>query len=290
VLAIPNKLLFLSADFESHEISPEVERLIRDFLDHHGVDDVRIRLGEYAPLGELGRLLANGRVNVLLRLLIGPLLWLGYALNVGRIFGGDHYNAFSDTVNLYSGHPVIALHEVGHVLDFRQRRHPGLYALLRFVPGVSLYQEYVASRYAIEFLRLRGLHDEEITAYRLLFPTYSTYVFGTLVDLFPSSATRWLALPIVACRHLLGNGYASRRIAALGTHAITLAGQWAHELRRAVEMFSMGTPMGRRQVGVVVGLLAGSAMCGYGAPFGVVLGYLLAKAMDPPGAWAPGRG
>ena len=55
------------------------------------------------------------------------------------------------------------LHEMGHALDFRRRRFPGLYALSRMVPGVALYQEYLASLYAIEYLREIGDQAEEIT-------------------------------------------------------------------------------------------------------------------------------
>jgi hypothetical protein len=277
VLAIPNKLMFLTADFESHVIDPQIEAEVRRFLDRHELHHVHVRLNEYDPMGELWRLLTNRRVGLFLRLLLGPLLWLAYLLNVGRLFGGDHYNAFSDTVNLYSNHMSIAIHEMGHALDFRRRRWPGLYALLRFVPGVALYQEYLASLYAIEHFRERGMDDEEIRAYRLLFPAYSTYVFGTLVDLFPSAGAKWVLAPCIAVGHVLGNYFAQQRLAALQTERITLAGQWLHEKDRAVVMFSPATVDGRGQLGVLLGMLAGSTLCGPGGPLGAYVGFLLAR-------------
>jgi hypothetical protein len=280
VLAIPNKLLLLTVDFESHAVSPEIEAQIERFVDEHELYDVRVRINEYDPLGELWRLLANGRVNVFLRLLFGPLLWLGYVLNIGRLFGGDHYNAFSNTVNLYSNHPAIALHEMGHALDFSRRRFPGLYALLRFVPGVALYQEYLASLHAIEHFRAHGMHDEEIRAYRVLFPAYSTYVFGTLVDLFPSAVTRWAMFPCIAVGHLLGNYTAGERAQQIDAQRVTLAGQWNDEKDRALVMFSPATAEGRGQLGVIAGMFVGSAICGPGGPIGAYLGFLLARSTD----------
>lgn len=281
VLALPNKLLFLTADFESHAIGPEVERDVEAFLDRHELYDVQVRLNEYDPIGELVRLFANGRVNILLRLLIGLPVWLAYTLNIGRVFGGDHYNAFSNSVNLYSNHRSIALHEVGHALDFRNQRWPGLHALWRFVPGVALHQEYVASAHAIAFLRERGDHDEEVRAYRVLFPAYSTYVFGTLVDLFPSAASRWMLFPCIGLGHVVGNWFAQQRIEATQPQ-LTLAGQWLDEKDRAVAMFSPASVEGRGQLGLIAGLLAGSAMCGWGGPVGAFFGFAAARMLPGP--------
>ena len=181
----------------------------------------------------------------------------------------------------------IAIHEMGHVLDFQRRSMPGLYALLRFVPGVALYQEYLASLYAVEHFREHGMRDEEIRAYRVLFPAYSTYLFGTLVDLFPSAATKWVLFPVVAAGHAMGNYFAAQRIEELRDPRITLRGQWLEERDRAIEMFSPRTVDGRGQLGVLIGMIAGSAMCGWGGPIGAVVGYVVAR-LSPAGeadAW-----
>lgn len=277
MLALPNKILFLAPDFESHVISSEVEAQIERFADRHALYDVQIRLNEYDPLGELWRLITNHRVNFLLRLVFGPFIWLGYLLNIGRLFGGDHFNAFSNTVNLYSNHVSVALHELGHALDFKHQRMPGLYALLRMVPGISLYQEYLASSHAIAWFRETGQLDEEVRAYRVLFPAYSTYVFGTLVDLFPSAATKWMLFPCIGVGHLIGNHYASQRIEAHPGTSVTLSGQWRQEKDRAVAMFSPATVDGRGQLGLLLGLLVGSATCGWGGPIGAFFGFAAAR-------------
>ena len=279
ILSVPNKVLFGTTDFESHVIDEEIEASVEAFIAHHRLGDVHVRLNEYDPIGELGRLLGNARVSLLLRLTIGPLLWLAYLLNIGRLFGGDHYNPYSDTVNLYSGHKSIALHEMGHVLDFHRQKWPGLYGLIRLIPGIALYQEYMASLYAIEYLREEGDHAEEVRAYRVLFPAYSTYVFGTVIELLPSAPTRPLLLPIIALGHVLGNVFGGKRAEALApAEGVALAEQWRDEVERAKRMFSPETDAGRGNFFIGLGLLLGSALCGPGALLGAWAGHLLARS------------
>ena len=273
VLAVPNKILFLNADFESHQIDDAVEDSMRGFVAFHDIQGVRIRLNEYTPLGELWALLANGRVFIGLRLTIGLLSWLAYCLNIGRLFGGDHYNPFSDSVNMYSNSKSIALHELGHVLDFRRRTFPGLYALVRMLPIVSLYQEYLASLYAVLYLREVGDVDEEMRAYRLLAPAYSTYVFGALVEWFPSTVIRSLMLPVILAGHVLGEGVAQHRAATIDAEDLVRQG----DIRRARQMFSVATKQGLENWGTGVGFAIGSSMCGVMAPFGAWIGFRLSQ-------------
>ena len=40
------------------------------------------------------------------------------------IGGGDHYNPYTNTINIYSDHRAIVLHEGGHAKDFARRRCP----------------------------------------------------------------------------------------------------------------------------------------------------------------------
>ncbi len=278
-LSLTNKLLFLNADLDSHYIDEELERSVLAFADHHDIEGGHVRLNEYAPLDELGRVLTNGRVNILLRLTFGLLGWIGYVLMVNRLFGGDHYNPFADTVNLFSNHRGIALHEMGHLLDFRRRQFPGLYSLLRLVPGVALYQEYLASLYAVEYLDHVGDHEEELRAYRILFPAYSTYVLGFLAYLLPNQVIRSIALPFVVLGHVLGHVYAQKRIDALaerGVDGLSMSAQWKGEIRRAEQLFSMKTQKGRLLAGMFVGSVVGSSVCGVGTVIGAVVGCAVA--------------
>ena len=291
--SLGNKLLFLNPRFESHRLDPELEQTVAAFIARHGIEGLQVRLNEYAPLDDLRRLFVSGRVNLLLRLFFGLPMWLAVTLSCGRLFGGDHYNPYTDTVNLYSGHRAIALHELGHVLDFRRRTFPGLYALTRLIPGVALYQEYLASKYAIDFLRERGMHDEELRALRLLFPAYSTYVLGAIVEFFPSAGVRALLFPVIGLGHFLGISAAMRREKELEAERAalrpTVAAQWSEEWQETLAELSPATPHGRDLWGVFLGATVGSALCGAGSLPGAWLGFVLARrgAARPPGRQFP---
>jgi len=286
-----NKLIFLNVRFENHKVDPELERRVAEFVSHHELYDVQVRLNEYNPIGELGRLFANGRVNIFLRLLFGLPLWLAYTLNVGRIFGGDHYNPYSNTCNIYSGHEAIALHELGHALDFKRRPFPGAWSLIRYIPGVALYQEYLASLYAIEFMQRTGDQAAELRAFRLLFPAYSTYVFGALFDFFPSALVKTLLWPIIALGHLLGNVIAGQRADAMKANTSLpvpdVRGQWMEEWGEACTFLSPNTRQGKEFLGVSAGLALGTSMCGFMALPGAYLGYHLVRPDQPQPAERP---
>ena len=281
VISGMNKLIFLNVRFENHKVDPELERSVAAFVEEHELYDVQVRLNEYAPLGELGRLFTNGRVNFFLRMFFGLPLWLAYTINVGRVFGGDHYNPYSNTANIYSGHEAIALHELGHALDFKRCPFPGLYSLIRYIPGVALYQEYMASLYAIEFMQRTGDQAAELRAFRLLFPAYSTYIFGALFDFFPSALVKALLWPIIALGHLIGNIVADRRSDAMKANTSLpvpdVRAQWVEEWREACAFLSPNTQDGKDFLGVSVGLALGTSLCGVMALPGAYLGYRLVR-------------
>jgi hypothetical protein len=216
VLSLPEKLLLLCMKIDNHMISEGTERMVHEFISHHNLKDIKIRLNQYAPHDEFLRLFKNSNIHILIRLTIGLLTCIGYLLNPGRIFGGDFYNPFSNSVNIFSDHVAIALHELGHALDFRNRKYPGLYALMRLLPFVALYQEYIASKYAIQFLRKNRYYREERAAYKILYPAYSTYVFGALYELIPSPIIVLFYLPFIALGHLLGRIHAFSRPQKIG--------------------------------------------------------------------------
>jgi hypothetical protein len=282
--SIPDKILLLNTHIDSDIIDPAIEDDIVAFAARHHLG-VHVRINEYAPLGELGRLLTQGRPNILLRLTVGLVGWIGYCLNVGRLFGGDFYNPWTNSIYLSSNHPAVALHELGHAYDVSQRSWPGLYMLCRYIPGVALYQEYLASRYAVEFLREQQRHDDEVRAYRLLFPCYSTYVLGAIIELFPTSVTRGLLFYVIGAGHAVGLHFADRRMAALRTAGeadITWARQLEQDRRDVATMFTPQTVRGREQLGTGIGVFAGALTCGCLLPLTAWLGFRWGRTAPSP--------
>ena len=81
-------------------------------------------------------------------------------------------------MQIYSDLPSVALHEAGHVHDFNKRRYKGTYALVRLIPFVDLYQEFQATDEALTYLIETGERQEELAAYKILYPAYGSYVGG----------------------------------------------------------------------------------------------------------------
>jgi hypothetical protein len=119
---------------------------------------------------------------------------------------GDHFNPFTNTINVYSSDPTILLHEGGHAKDFIGHTHRGsAFVVPRLIPGVDLIQEAWASADAIHFLQCLGDRQVELRAYRTLYPAYSTYVAGYV----PGGPL--VSLPVIAAGHAVGRISATMR-------------------------------------------------------------------------------
>lgn len=187
VLSLPSKLILLNWQVDNHAISAEIEQALCVYLEENDLLNTKIRLNQYAPGNEWSRLVRNRNINGFWRYTVGVLTVAVYTALPQRAFGGDNYNPFTNTVNLYSDDRAIALHEAGHAKDFAQRDAKGFYAALRILPLVPLFQEAKATGDAIGYERVLGGSDDEKHAYRALYPAYGTYLGG--------EAARWVAGP-----------------------------------------------------------------------------------------------
>jgi len=207
ILAIWPKILLLDSRFANHAISAHTESYVVRFLDDHPkeVGHVVVRLNQYAPHKDLYRLITNHQVAWPWRATLGLLSTLiGEVLLPGRILPfGDHYNPWTDTVQLYSDHPAVSLHELGHAYDFGKRRFKGTYAFIRAVPFVDLYQEAEASGTAIDYLIQIQDREAELEAYKILTPAYGSYIGRYLLGPFNFVA--------IGVGHLFGQGVALYR-------------------------------------------------------------------------------
>ena len=194
VFGLLSKVLLWNWKVDNHAISQETEASLAAYLNspESMTEGTHFNLNEYAPGRALSRLVHNHKVAWPYRLLLGlPLTLVFDILIPGRLFAGfvngDSYNPFTDTVSIYSDLPSIALHEAGHAHDSNKRRWKGSYAAFRLVPFVDLYQEYEATDEALNYLITTKQHEQEIAAYKILYPAYGSYVgsyffapFGTL--------------------------------------------------------------------------------------------------------------
>ncbi len=201
VLGIPSKILMLNYAVNNHNISLNTEIEIESYLAANGLNKVKVRLNEYAPLGEWRRLVRNKSVGWPLRYTFGTLAVAEYTLLPGRLFGGDHYNPYTNSIYVYSDVPAIAVFEGGYSKDYAQHTYKGLYAVAYGVPGVGMiFQDAHAAREAIGYLDETGTADNIKSGFRTVYPAYAI----TASQPFGAIAGVPLVLPAALAGHLVG--------------------------------------------------------------------------------------
>lgn len=206
LFSLPSKLLLWNWNVENHDISEETELVLKKYLEENKLRDVKVRLNEYSPGGEWERLTENASVGWGWRYTFGVLTWLGYTIFPGRVFGGDNYNPFTNTVSIYSDIPVVALHEGGHAKDFADTPSKGTYAIVGILPFASLFYEAQATGDAIGYVQDRECRELERASYKVLYPAYTTYIAGESVGFFSpaNSAVRLLGFVALIPAHIYG--------------------------------------------------------------------------------------
>ncbi len=184
VISLPSKLLLLNWKVDNHDISEETEMAIKKYLLLNNMPNVKVRLNQYAPGGEWKRLFKNKSVPAIWRYTFGLISCVYYTILPGRVFGGDHYNPYTNTINIYSDLKPVVLHEAAHAKDFarRSRGFRGPYSVLRYFPLVTLYQEALATGDAIGYLRHTQNPDGEKNSYKVLYPAYGSYMGSTYLS------------------------------------------------------------------------------------------------------------
>ena len=199
-----SKLLLWNGKVDSHQISDETVEALVQFCKEHELGDAKICINAYSVRDEWHRTFSNTNIHPVWRYPFGFLAWAQYTIMPGRFFGGDNYNPFSNTINIYSDLKPVALHEAGHAQDFARQRLKGTYAFLYMIPFVNLYHEAVASSTALSYIETFKPLEEQKQACYLLYPAYATYVGGNIGD-YVTSAVYWpVYLGSIGVGHIVG--------------------------------------------------------------------------------------
>lgn len=194
-----SKLILWNYKVDSHIISGDTENILRDYLALNNLTNVKVRINEYSVRDEWRRTMRNKAINPAWRYTLGFWNWLIYTAFPGRIMGGDNYNPYSNTINLYSDIPAITIHEAGHSKDFAKREYKGTYAFLYSglplaihgisikVPFFNLYPEALATKDALSYLRSEQGLALQKQGYNVLYPAYGSYIGGDIGE--------WLIFP-----------------------------------------------------------------------------------------------
>jgi hypothetical protein len=199
------KLILWNYKVDSHQISPETVGYLRAYLEANELDSVKVRVNSYSVGDEWRRTMRNKSIGAGWRYTLGFWSWLMYTIMPGRFFGGDNYNPYSNTINLYSDIPAVALHEGGHGQDFARRSWKGSYAALyAFIPFFNLYPEAIATTEALSYLNAIDDQLQRKNAYKILYPAYATYLGGNTGDWLLAPWNYIISLGAVIPGHILG--------------------------------------------------------------------------------------
>jgi hypothetical protein len=198
--SIPAKLILWNRNVGNHQISDTTKDWLKGYIRENNLRSVKVRFNQYAPGSELRRIWKNDTIHPFVKYSAGLISWVVYSVLPERLFagliGGDHYNPFSNTINLYSDIPAIAIHEGGHAKDFSQRERKTLYAILYSVPIFgSLYHEAVASDDTLSYFAEKKDDDQIEESFEILIPAYSTYMGGSINGVVSSPFTVVAVIP-----------------------------------------------------------------------------------------------
>lgn len=209
VVGLPNKLLLLDTRADNHDVSPQTVAETTALLAARDVDGVMVRVNQYDPVGEWRRLAKNDRVGLPWRATVGVVYTLGYSVLPGRVFGGDWYNPFTDTVHVYSDVPALAMEQAAQAYDTHRRSHPGLYSATKLLPLVGLVHEARAKEVVLEHVDQHGTIEAQAEARRVLAPQMGREVGGQAAMFLPQGDALF-SLTGAAIGHVVGRVQAER--------------------------------------------------------------------------------
>ena len=209
IIGIPSKIILWNRRIENHSISAETQADLETYLMHNGLEHVKVRLNQYRPLEDWRRLTRNKTVAAPWRYTFGAVVTAGETIVPGRIFGGDHFNPYTNTLHIYSDVSAVALHEAAHAKDFSRRKYQGSYAAVYALPFAPLYHESIATSDVLAYLEILEDPVKQEEAYRTLFPAYGTYIGNSAGTIFPRYSNP-LFMAAVISGHIDGRMRAKR--------------------------------------------------------------------------------
>jgi hypothetical protein len=183
-VGIPSKILLWNCRANNHHVTPATTAAVVEYLDRNELDDVCVRVNQYAPGGEWRRLCANRQVGAGWRYTVGTLSLVGYTILPGRVFGGDRYNPYTNSVYLYSDVPALGLQASAYAKDVHSRKHPGSYSAVNELPIVCLWHETIAAKDSLSYLRETGDYEQQLDGIRTIHPSYGMALGRTVDGLF----------------------------------------------------------------------------------------------------------
>lgn len=174
VVGLPSRILPFHPKVNSHTLSPETAEKLEDYLDRNDLNDVLVRVNQYDPMGEWRRLRSNKRLAPGWRYTFGTATLVGYTLLPGRVFGGDYYNPFTNSLYVNSDVAAMLITEAAYAKDVHARQLPGTYASFNELPVCTLWRYTLGVNDALGYARAENDWELERETYRTVFPIMGT--------------------------------------------------------------------------------------------------------------------
>jgi hypothetical protein len=185
VFGIPRKIVLWDRRAVNHNVSPQTQGSLAEYLNANGMTSTKVRINEYDPGGEWRRLGANKSVGAGWRYTLGAFGTLAYTLFPGRLFGADGYNPYTDSVYIYSDIPCVAQEQAAYAKLIHQRECPGTYVAVTSLPFVRLWPEKQAKDDVLNFAAAEGTPDEKRAAIHAMYPEYGAEIADEFTRFVP---------------------------------------------------------------------------------------------------------
>jgi hypothetical protein len=212
VVGIPDRILPLNSKINNHKISPETTDKLKEYLEQNDLTDVYVCVNQYDPRGQWRRLRTNKLIRPGWRYTLGSLSLLSYSLFPGRIFGGDEYNPYTNSLYINSDVPALVLYEAAYAKDLRGRKAPGAYAAVNDLPLLGLWRTTHGMSDVLSYTRARNDWETERQTYHVLYPRIGIETMTPAVPFVPV----WWGRPLLgvagaAAGHATGRAVAAHR-------------------------------------------------------------------------------
>ena len=189
-VGIPGKVLLWNRRVDNHHISAGTEEQLVNYMAQNGLYDTKVRLNQYNPGDEWRRLVKNQHVAPGWKYTFGAIDTLAYTIFPGRIFGGDRYSPYTNSVHVYSDVPSLAQLPAAYAKDVNTRVYPGTYVFTQSIAGLNLIHETINTRDVLADTESNSSPDEQREALDVLSPRYGLALGGTVgsfVNLNPAT-------------------------------------------------------------------------------------------------------
>jgi hypothetical protein len=189
---LPARLLAWDHGVNSHDFSGASQEQLVVYLQENELTDVLVRVNQYDPKGEWRRLRENAHLNPGWKYTVGLWSLANYTVFPGRVFGGDEYNPYTNSLSLNSDVPAIALHEAAYAKDIRGERFPGTYAFVSDLPIVSLWRHTRGVNEVLAYAHHEDDWQLERETYRVVYP-----LMGAEAATAGGPFVPWLVVPLL---------------------------------------------------------------------------------------------